>query len=66
MDSSKGHRAPESMLDALRAADRDGRSLVTIIEGRLAILLPPSDRDAEQQADLIARVVKAIEQVEDI
>jgi hypothetical protein len=44
---------------SLRAADADGRALVTEIDGRLAIILP-MPRGVKAQADLIARVAAAL------
>lgn len=42
-------------------ADRSGRLLVTLVDGRIAIVLPIID-GPERQADMIAKVVTALEQ----
>lgn len=41
-------------------ADKSGRLLVTMVDGRIAIVLPPIS-GTEQQAAMIARVAKALE-----
>ncbi|HEY6728325.1 MAG TPA: hypothetical protein VI197_30150 [Polyangiaceae bacterium] len=48
---------------AQRLADAGGRALVTMIDGRVAIILPPA-RDHEATAEQIAKVVRALEPVE--
>ena len=46
--------------DSLRKADADGRALVTTIDNRIAIILPPLP-DGEDNATYIARLVVAID-----
>ena len=45
---------------ALRAAEETGRAFVTLIDGRIAILLPASDDDTETTRRL-ERVAAALE-----
>jgi hypothetical protein len=52
------HAAPASLGESLRLADRDGRTVVTRIAGRVAILLPPT---VEATAELLATVLRAVE-----
>lgn len=44
-----------------RASDAQGRLLVTTIEGRTALILPPFPED--KQAEWLARIVDALESV---
>lgn len=44
---------------ALAAADKAGRALVTMIDGRIAIVLPPVSVD--DAPGLISRVARALE-----
>lgn len=47
--------------ESLAIADADGRALVTLIDGRVAIILPPIPES--QQAEQIIRIARALERV---
>lgn len=55
-----GHRAPESLRGALEQADASHRALVTLIDGRFAVILPRRDYMDEEAAEHIKGVLEAL------
>lgn len=49
---------------SLAEADRQGRALVTLIDGRVALILPQSS--PEETSDYIARIVRALERIDEV
>lgn len=54
------HEAPESLRKSLAEADRCGRALVTVIGGRLALLMPP-DESTDAQSERLHSVLRALD-----
>lgn len=54
------HEAPPSLALAIRDADKQGRDLLTSIDGRVTIILRP-ETTGEVVADLLAAVEQAID-----
>ncbi len=59
--SAESHLAPESLRASISNADRLGRALVTLIDGRVAIILPVLSEDDQVRA--VADVAKALDWV---